>query len=436
MARIVRILLLIGLIIAVFISTKAQAASDDIVVLEIEGTINPVVAEYIQNGIEKAEEADARACIIQMDTPGGLDTAMRDIVQAILNADIPVIVYVSPSGARAASAGTYITLAGHVAAMAPSTAIGAATPVSLGSGGEAEISDEMQRKIINDAVAYIIGLAENHGRNAEWAEDAVRKGISASEQEALELGVIEIIASNLDDLVSQLDGREVTMLDGSVVTLHTEGASIIFIKMTLVQDFLHTIADPNIAFILLSLATLGIFIEITNPGLIFPGVVGAICGILAFYSLGQLPVNWAGVLLIVLAFGLFVGEVLTSTFGLFTAGGVVALVLGALILIPGGSPVFEPVNPWLIAVVTICIAGLFAFVINRIIRAHRRQASTGREELVGKKAVAKTVLDPEGIVFFKGERWNATSESGRVEPKEEVIITRVDSLNLWVTKKE
>jgi membrane-bound serine protease (ClpP class) len=232
MARIARILLLIGLIIAVFVSAKAQAASDDIVVLEIEGTINPVVAEYIQNGIEKAEDTDAMACIIQMDTPGGLDTAMRDIVQAILNADIPVIVYVSPSGARAASAGTYITLASHVAAMAPSTAIGAATPVSLGSGGEAEISDEMQKKIINDAVAYIIGLAENHGRNAKWAEDAVRKGVSASEQEALELGVIEIIASNLDDLLTQLDGREVTMLDGSTVTLHTEGASLRFVNMT------------------------------------------------------------------------------------------------------------------------------------------------------------------------------------------------------------
>ncbi len=433
MPRVIRILLLAGWLIGTLFAVQVQAATDHIVVLRIDGAITPVLAGYLERGIERAEDEGASAIIIQMDTPGGLDTAMRDIIQDIINARVPVIVYVSPSGARAASAGTYITLAAHVAAMAPNTVIGAATPVQM--GGDGEMSDELKKKIINDAAAYIRSLAESHGRNAEWAETAVRKGVSITEQEALELNVIDMVAADLDALITQLDGKQVTMLDGSVVTLQTEGASINRIDMTTIEEFLYAISDPNIAFILLSLAMLGIFVEITNPGLIFPGVVGGICGILAFYSLGQLPVNWAGVLLIVLAFALFVGEVLTITFGLFTAGGVVALVLGALILFPGGSLVFR-VNPWLIATMAILIGSLFAFVVSRVIGVHRRQASTGREELVGKKAVVKVALDPEGTVFFKGERWNAVSEKGRMEPGEEVIITKVDSLKLWVIKKE
>jgi membrane-bound serine protease (ClpP class) len=422
-------------VVAAFFASNAQAATSTIVVLKVDGVINPVLADYLERGIEHAEDVQANACIIEMDTPGGLDTSMRDIIQNILNARVPIVVFVSPSGGRAASAGAYITLASHVAAMAPNTAIGAATPVQLGGDGEAEISDELKKKIINDAAAYIRSLAESHGRNADWAEEAVRKGVSITEQEALELNVIDMIAPDLDTLLVQLDGREVTLLGGNTVTLQTADTEIESIDMTVVEEFLFVISDPNIAFLLLSLAMLGIFVEITNPGLIFPGVVGGICGILAFYSLGQLPVNWAGVLLIVLAFGLFVGEVLTTSFGLFTAGGVVALVLGALILFPGGSPVFR-INPWLIAIVALIIASLFAFVVTHVVRAHRRQAATGKEELAGKKAVVKVALDPEGMVFFKGERWNAVSETGdRLEPGEEVIITGVDGLVLHVTKK-
>ncbi|MFC1892603.1 nodulation protein NfeD [Chloroflexota bacterium] len=432
----IRILALAGLLITAFIAMRAQAATGDIVVLPVRGVVNPVLADYIGRGIEHAEETGAVASIIQIDTPGGLDTAMRDIIQDINNARVPVVVYVSPSGARAASAGTYILLSAHVAAMAPNTVIGAATPVQLGDDGEAQISDELKKKIINDAAAYIRSLAEAHGRNAEWAEEAVREGVSITEQEALELNVIEMVATNLEALISELDGREVTMLDGSVVILNTAGVNVNEVNMTIVEDFLHAISDPNIAYILLSLAMLGILVEISNPGLIFPGVVGGICLLLAFYSLGTLPVNWAGVLLIVLAFGLFIAEVFTTTFGLFTAGGITALVLGALILFPRGSPVFEPVNPWLIAITTILIAGLFSLIITRVVGAHRRQASTGREELVGKTAVVKVALDPEGMVLRKGERWNAVSESGRVEPGEEVTINKVDGLKLWVIKNE
>jgi membrane-bound serine protease (ClpP class) len=297
------------------------------------------------------------------------------------------------------------------------------------------MSEEMKHKIINDAIAYIKDLASRQGRNAEWAEKAVRDGISATSQEALDLNVVDMVASDLDTLITQLDGRTVTLIDGREVMLNTQGATINYVDMKLVEDFLYAIADPNIAYLLLSLAMLGIMVEIFNPGLIFPGVVGAISLLLAFFSLGVLPVNWAGVLLIALAFGLFIGEVLTTTFGLFTAGGVVSLVIGSLILFKGGSPLFR-VDPWLIAAVTIVIAGVFAFVINRAIRAHRKQAATGREELVGKRAVVKEALDPEGTIFYKGERWAAISEKGRIEAGEEVIITVVDGLTLHVVRKE
>jgi len=413
---------------------EAQAATPTITVLQAKGTVNPVLADYIKRGIEQAEEDNAVACVVQLDTPGGLDTSMRDIVKDIVNARIPVVVYVSPSGARAASAGVFITMAGHIAAMAPNTAIGAAHPVAIGTEGETAMSEAMEEKVVNDAAAYIRSIAEAHGRNMEWAEKAVRESVSATEQEALELNVIDIVAPDLDALVSQLDGREVTMLGGAVVTLHTQGATINRIPMSWVEDFLYTISDPNIAFILLSLAMLGIMAEIFNPGLIFPGVVGAISLLLAFFSLGMLPVNWAGILLIVLAFGLFIAEVLTTTFGLFTAGGVVSLVFGSLILFKGGGPLFR-IDPWLIGMVTILIAVFFAFILTRVIRAHHRQAATGREELIGKTAVAKVALEPEGTVLFKGERWTAISEKGRVKPGEEVIIRGIDGLILRVIKK-
>ena len=430
----IRLIILLSLLICSAIATQVQADSSTIYVLRVEGTINPILVDYIERGIDQAEENNATACIIQLDTPGGLDTAMRDIVKEIVNAQVPVVVYVSPSGARAASAGVFITIAAHVASMAPNTSIGAAHPVSIGAEGEQQVSETMEEKVVNDAAAYIRSIAEAHGRNMEWAEKAVRESVSATEQEALELNVIDMVAPNLDALISQLDGREVNLLDGRVVTLKTHGATIRNVDMSTIEDFLYTIADPNIAYILLSLAMLGIFVEITNPGLIFPGVVGAICLLMAFYALGMLPVNYAGVLLIVLAFGLFVAEVFTTTFGLFTAGGVTALVIGSLILFKGGSTLFQ-VSPWLIAGVTIFIGGLFAFVVNRVIHAHRKQASTGREELIGKKAIVKVALQPEGTVFLKGERWIAVSKEGPVKPGEEVIITGVDGLTLQVTKQ-
>lgn len=435
MLKIIRILLLIGLLIAASLAIKVQAASPSIVVLKVKGTINPVLVDYIERGIDRAEEDNATACIIQLDTPGGLDTSMRDIVKDIVNARVPVVVYVSPSGARAASAGVFITMAAHVAAMAPNTAIGAAHPVAMGTEGEAQMSKEMEEKVVNDAAAYIRSIAVAHGRNMEWAEKAVRESVSATEREALELKVIDLVASDLNNLITQLDGRQVTMLDGSVLTLNTQYATINSVNMNTIENFLYTIADPNIAYILLSIAMLGIMAEIFSPGLIFPGIIGAICGLLAFYSLGMLPVNLAGILLIVLAFGLFIAELFTPAFGLLTAGGITSLIIGSLILFKGGAPYMQ-INPGLIATVTILIGAFLAFVVQRVIQAHRRQAYTGKEELVGKTAIVKVALDPEGMVFFKGERWTAISEKDRVEPGEEVIITKVDGLQLYVRKKE
>ena len=434
MLRIIRVLLLLCLLIAASVAMEAEAATGRIDVLHAKGAINPVVADYIKRGIEHAEDNNAIACIIQLDTPGGLDTSMRDIVKDIVSARVPVVVYVSPAGARAASAGVFITMAAHVAVMAPNTAIGAAHPVAIGGEGEQQMSETMTEKVVNDAAAYIRSIAESHGRNMEWAEKAVREAVSATEQEALELKAIDMVAPDLDALVSQLDGRQVTMLGGAVVTLNTKGATINHVKMNAVEDFLYAISDPNIAYLLLSLAMLGIMVEISNPGLIFPGVIGAICLLMAFFSLGMLPVNYAGILLIVLAFGLFIAEVFTTSFGLLTAGGLTALILGSLILFKGG-PLFQ-VNPWLIATISIIIGAFVAFVINKTIKAHRRQAFTGREELIGKAAVVKAALDPEGMVLFKGERWTAVSEEGRVEPGETVIINKVDSLKLYVTKKQ
>ncbi|MGD9142646.1 MAG: nodulation protein NfeD [Dehalococcoidia bacterium] len=433
----IRRLLLLGVLVLLALSFAASvsAQGQSVDVLTIKGTINPVLIDYVERGIEEAETRNSEALIIQLDTPGGLDTAMRDIIQLMVNSRVPVVIFVAPSGARAASAGVFITMAAHVAVMAPNTAIGAAHPVSIGEEGEQQVSETMEEKIVNDAVAYIRSLAEGQGRNVEWAEKAVRESASITEREALDLNVIDMIAPDLETLVDQLDGWQVTMLNGEVRTINTQEAIVNDVPMTTIESFLYAIADPNIAYLLLSIATLGIMAEIFNPGLIFPGVVGGISLLLAFYSLGMLPVNYAGILFIVLAVGLFIGEVLTTTFGIFTAGGVVSLVIGSLILFQGAAPVFR-IDPWLIATVTIVVAGVMAFILHRAISAHRKQAKTGREELIGKTAVVKAALKPEGTVFFKGERWAAVSDSGDIKVGEEVVIDSVDGLLLHVSKKQ
>jgi membrane-bound serine protease (ClpP class) len=435
MKKIVRLAVFILIFLCGTVSLAASPSAPQVTVLTVKGTVNPVMADYIQRGIEDSVKKGAQACIICMDTPGGLDSAMRDIAQSILNSRVPVVVYISPSGARAASAGVFITMAAHVAVMAPNTAIGAAHPVSLGEGGEQQMSEEMTAKVTNDAAAYIRSIAATRGRNADWAEKAVRESVSLTETEALEQNVIDIVAPTLDDLLVRLEGRNVTLIDGSTVTLHTASADKDLQDMNWVEDFLFTLSNPNIAYILLSIGSLGIMAELFSPGLIFPGIIGALSLLLAFYSLGMLPVNWTGVLLILLAFGLFIAEFFTPGFGMLFGGGVVSFIIGSLILFKGGSPLYQ-IEWWLIAILIILIAGFVAFAVFKIVGTYHKQASTGREDLIGKTGVVRETLNPEGTVFYQGEFWTAISKSGKINTGEEVIITRIDGLKLTVTKKE
>ena len=431
MLRFLRLLLLLFLLAMLPGVVGAQTSNPTIDVLHAEGIINPVLADYIERGINQAEEDNAVACIIQLDTPGGLLSSTEEIVISIMNADVPVVVYVSPKGAWAASAGVFITLSGHIAAMTPGTTIGAAHPVSI---GDEEISEDELEKITNFSAKWMQSIAEERGRNADEAQLAVTESKSFTDIEALNVNLIDLRAETLESLISQIDGWQVTMPDGDIVTINTQSASVKNVNMSAIEGFLFAITDPNIAYILLSLAILGITVEIFNPGLIFPGVAGAVAGLLAFYALGMLPVNYAGILLMVLAFGLFIAEAFTPTFGLLTAGGIASLVVGSLILFTGG-PLFQ-VNIWLIILVAVLFAAFLAFVINRIVAAHKRQATTGREDLLGKTAVVRTPLEPEGKVLYEGEIWTAVLDQGRAEPKEEVTIKNFDGLKLYVVKKE
>jgi membrane-bound serine protease (ClpP class) len=427
-----RLAFFIALLAGVLLSVAVSASSQPVRVLHVEGVIVPIVADYIDRGIGQAEGENAAACIIELDTPGGLLDSTETIVKRIMNADVPVVVYVSPKGAWAASAGTFITLSAHIAAMTPGTTIGAAHPVT---GGGEEIPEDQMKKITEFSAKWMKTIAQERGRNMDEAQLAVTESKSFTDIDALDANIIDLRADSLDSLISQIDGWKVSLASGREVTINTSGYELAIQEMSFSERFLHAISNPNIAYILLSIGSLGIMAEIYHPGAFFPGITGAISLLLAFYALNVLEARWGGILLILLAFGLFIGEMLTTTFGLFTTGGVVALVLGSLILFPGGGASFQ-ISPWLIATVVILVAAFVAFVVQRVIRVHRRQAYTGREELVGKTAVVRATLDPEGMVLFKGELWTAVSERGKVKPGEEVIITRVEGLKLYVTKKK
>jgi len=420
---------LVSLLTMSFASSTVNAGSSNIEILRIDGTIVPVVADYIERGISEAESKGSAACIIELNTPGGLLSSTEKIVQRILAARVPIVVYVSPHGSWAASAGTFITLSAHVAAMSPGTSIGAAHPVSVGE----EMPEEQAKKVTEYSSAWIRSIAEMRGRDSEQAELAVRESKSFTSAEALEAHLIDLQADNLESLISQIDGREVTLATGEEVVIDTSGYVLSKNEMNSIERFLQVISDPNIAYILMSLATIGLITEISNPGMIFPGVAGGISLLLAFYSLGVLNAYWGGVLLILFAFGLFVAEVYTPTFGILTAGGIISLVMGSLTLFSYSS---VEVNRGLIAVVTLVIAVFVAFLIWAVVRGQRRRVATGAEGLIGAVAVAKTALAPKGTVLVKGERWIARVDSGRVEPGEEVVVTKVEELKLVVTKKK
>jgi membrane-bound serine protease (ClpP class) len=429
-----RLLLLALFLIPVFAGLGggliAAVGPTTIEVLTVDGTIVPVVADYIDRGISQAEDNGAAVCIIELDTPGGLLDSTEEIVKKIMNADVPIVVYVSPKGAWAASAGTFITLSAHIAAMTPGTTIGAAHPVS-GSGEE--IPEDQMQKIVEFSAKWMRTIAEERGRNMEEAELAVTESKSFTDVDALENNLIDLRADNLESLISQINGWQVTLANGVEVTIDTTGYVQTRNEMNPIEKLLQAISDPNIAYILLSLATIGLLVEFYNPGLIFPGVAGGISLLLAFYSLGVLNAYWGGIALIILAVGLFIAEYFTTSFGLLTAGGIASLVIGSLILF-SHSPGVE-VSRGLIAGVTAGVAAFAVFVVGAIIRGQRRRKATGAEGMIGTTAIAKTPLDPTGTVLTQGELWTAESESGKIAPGEEVIITKVEALKLWVTKK-
>lgn len=426
--RLVYIILLICALAFAFVSSGVGAGSASVEVLCVDGTIVPVVADYIDRGVSEAESKGS-TCIIELNTPGGLLNSTEDIVQRILDAKVPIVVYVSPSGAWAASAGTFITIAAHVAVMAPGTSIGAAHPVSVGE----EMPEEQSKKVTEYSAAWIRSIAEVRGRDSEQAELAVKESKSFTASEALDANLIDLRADNMESLIAQLNGRKVNLASGEEVTIDTTDCILARNEMNRVERFLHVISDPNIAYILMTLATLGLITEISNPGMIFPGVAGGLSLLMAFYSLGVLNAYWAGVLLILIAFGLFIAELFTPTFGILTTGGVTALVIGSLTLFSESS---LEIDRGLIAVVTIVVAVFVIFVVGAVIRGQRRQVTTGTEGLVGKLAEAQTRLDPKGTVLVEGEHWTAMVDSGKVEPGEEVVVAKVDGLKLIVTKKK
>jgi membrane-bound serine protease (ClpP class) len=423
--------LLLGLAQAEVENAPAPAAAPrEVIVLTINGVINPVASEFITKGIKKANDRGAEALVIELDTPGGLMDSMRDIIKEMNASSVPVVVYVAPDGARAASAGAFITLAAHVAAMAPQTNIGAAHPVSAGGG---EMDEVMSDKVTNDAVAYIKSLAKKHGRNEQWAEDAVRKSISSTSEEALEENVIDLIAPTLDRLLIDMDGREVETVTGTK-TLRTKGAIVVREVMGLRHRILDLISNPNIAYILMMLGFYGLFFELTNPGSIFPGVVGGICLILAFYAFQTLPVNYAGVLLIILALVMFVLETQIASHGALTIGGLVSMVLGSIMLFEAGGPLFR-VSLGVIFATTGVTAAFFVIVVGLMIKAHKRKPVTGTEGLVGLEGTTSTEITPRGgTVRVRGEIWSAHSDEP-IAKDEQVEVVSASGLKVKVKRK-
>lgn len=405
-------------------------------VLTTDGDVNPVMERYFDRGIDAAEDEDAEAVVIRLDTPGGLLTSTDDIDKRILAAEVPVVVYVWPPGGRAASAGTFITMASNIAVMAPNTRIGAATPIS--SGGE-DIGGSLEDKVTNDAVANIRGLAERRGRNADWAEEAVREARSSDAAEALELNVVDYIAADLDDLLAQIDGEEVELGSGATVTLATAEAPVVYNNRNFIEDFLDIIANPNIAFILLSLGSLALFIEILNPGQIFPGVFGVISLLLGFFALSVLPFNWVGVALILFAFILFGLEIFVTSGGVLGIGGVVSLIFGGLLLMSDNPPEFGAdfqVSKWVVYGLAATLGGMVLFVLANIVRIRKMPAQIGMETMVGKLATVRTALDPSGFVFLDGEYWTADSDGGdEIRSGERVVVTEIEGLRLKVKRQ-
>lgn len=414
------------------LSVASVADSKHIVAITINGAINPVVAEHISKSIASAEaDKSVEALVIEMDTPGGLDTSMRQIVKDIRKSQVPVIVYVAPSGSRAASAGAFIMLTAHVAAMAPGTNVGAASPVNMGGEG---MDKTMKRKVTNDAAAYIRSIAEANGRNADIAEDMVRKGSSIAETEAVKNNVADLIAKDMTELLNMIDGRVVKLSNGERA-LATKGLTVKRVEMTLRQKIFDALANPNIAYMLMMLGFYGLFFELSNPGAVLPGLLGAVCLILAFYSLQTLPINYAGALLILMAVVMFMLELWVPSYGMLTLGGLVTLIMGSLMLIDSPEDYLR-ISLTVILPISLFTAAFFFFLVGSGIRAQRGKVITGAEGMVGMEGVAETAISSAepGKVFVEGDIWNAVTNGENISTGDKVRVTGMKGLTLVVIK--
>lgn len=416
-----------------FVVLAPAIAAAEVRKITVNAPIHPITSEYVVGAIRDAERANARLLVIGLNTPGGLDTSMREIIEAVVNAAVPVAAYVSPSGARAASAGFFIGVACDVFAMAPGTNTGAAHPVGISVTGQA-MDKTMEDKVTHDAASYIKSLAAKRGRNVAMAEDAVRKSLSYTEEEALKGGLIDLVAAGDADLIAALDGKALKRFDGTGTTLALAGETIVEVPMTFRQRFLLTISNPNLAYILLMIGLLGLYFEFANPGAILPGVLGGISLLLAIFAFQILPINYVGLLLIVLAIALFILEVKVHSYGMLSIGGIVAMLIGSMMLIDSPVPELRP-SLRLIIPVAVGLSLVCVFLVALVVKAQARRALTGREGMIGETGTARTDLSPRGKVFVHGELWEAEADAP-VRAGERVRVVAVGGgLKIKVTKE-
>jgi membrane-bound serine protease (ClpP class) len=418
--------------LAIILLLPSFLFAQKVISINVNEGINPSTAEFIHLGIEKARKENAECLVVNLNTPGGLLTSTRDIVTNIMQSPVPVIVYVSPTGAHAGSAGVFITLSANIAAMAPGTNIGAAHPVDMQGKSDAVLNE----KIVNDAAAFIRTIAEKRNRNVQWAEDAVRSSVAITEQEALEKNVINLIAVTEKDLLIQVDGKQIQLENGSKI-LHTKNATVETLEMGFFQKVLSRISDPNIAYIIMMLGFYGLLFELFSPGAIFPGIIGVICLILAFYSMSSMPVNYAGLALIIFGIILFLLEIKVISHGMLAIGGTISVLLGSMILFRS-SPVenFVSLSWSVILSVTAFSVLFFLFIITMGLRAQRAKPVSGENAMIGQTALTLTPLDPRGQVTLMGEIWSAVSLSQKINSNEKVIVKEVKELTLYVQPAE
>jgi membrane-bound serine protease (ClpP class) len=418
--------------LAVILLLPSFLFAQKVISINVNEGINPSTAEFIHLGIEKAQKENAECLIINLNTPGGLLTSTREIVTNIMQSSVPVIVYVSPTGAHAGSAGVFITLSANIAAMAPGTNIGAAHPVDMQGKSDAVLNE----KIVNDAAAFIRTIAEKRNRNVQWAEEAVRTSVAITEQEALEKNVINVIAVTEKDLLTQVDGKQIQLENGSKI-LHTKNATVETLEMGFFQKVLSRISDPNIAYIIMMLGFYGLLFELFSPGAIFPGIIGVICLILAFYSMSSMPVNYAGLALIIFGIILFLLEIKVISHGMLAIGGTLSVLLGSMILFRS-SPVenFVSLSWSVIFSVTAFSVLFFLFIVTMGLRAQRAKPVSGENAMIGQTAITLTPLDPRGQVALMGEIWSAISLSQKIDIDEKVIVKEVKELTLYVQRAD